>query len=438
MRKLLEELNRDKLLDFLEEYAQSDAKFANALNVRFRKPEYGEELRKIENKIDIALSGASDYRSHDSWGCISVDTGDIIEEIKQRTDQGHTQLAFAETELLYRKLLENFEYQGECKISDEAEHCLDIMSKIADNAVSAEDGEYIFEHCIELSQLEDGKDYGADYEDKLLAIAVKFVTLENRAELEQALAQFDSGWRGEAFKLIRLELVRKFDGEKAANDFVAENLCFPKIREIAFDKAVSRKDFTEGARLCLDALSTESRSYGISPWLYKLLTVYEMMENTEKMVETSQQILFAGDLEYYDKLKSLLMEQKIWDNSYLALLNECASKLHYQQYMDILSKESEYVLLLEQLKMHMDQIYRFGELLAKHYPSDICEIFVMQIKQEAEAAHKREMYRGVCHHILMFTKAEYQAEAADLINELKSAYRRKPAFVDELNQCRVC
>ena len=33
MRKLLERQNKEKLLDFLEEYAEHDAKFANAVNV---------------------------------------------------------------------------------------------------------------------------------------------------------------------------------------------------------------------------------------------------------------------------------------------------------------------------------------------------------------------------------------------------------------------
>jgi len=225
MRELLERQNREKLLDFLVEYAKNDDRFANAVNVRFGKPEFEEELNKIEDAIDYALRDVSDYRTHDSWGCVSINTGDIIGEIRQRASQGHIRLAFAEIELLYRKLLEVFEYQGECEISDEAEYCLDIiMSGIADKAVSEDDKEYIFKRCIELSELDVGKNYGADYEDKLLRIAVKFVTEKNRAELEQALTRCCSGWHEEEFKLVWLELIQKLDGKNAAEDFVAGNL----------------------------------------------------------------------------------------------------------------------------------------------------------------------------------------------------------------------
>jgi hypothetical protein len=69
------------------------------------------------------------------------------------------------------------------------------MSKIAGLAVSPKDKEYIFGKCIELAELEEGKDYGADYEDKLLSIAARFVTPKNREVLENAISRFD-GTRG--------------------------------------------------------------------------------------------------------------------------------------------------------------------------------------------------------------------------------------------------
>jgi len=236
LRKLLEKLSKENLIDFIEEYAVKDVRFANAINVRFGRPEYEEELGKIRNAIDDTLRGVSDYRRHDKWGNAIFDTSGITEEIRQRADQRHTRLAFVEIEMLYRRLLENLEYQGECEISDKAEYCIDIMSEIADKAVSAEDKEYIFTRVIELSELEDGKNYGEDYEDKLLKIAAKFVTWENRAELENALAHFDFKRREEELKLIWLEIIRKTEGEDAAADFIAENLDFPKIRAIALDK----------------------------------------------------------------------------------------------------------------------------------------------------------------------------------------------------------
>ena len=436
MKKFLEKLNTEKLLDFLAEYAANDAKFANAIKVRFEKPKFEEELKKMENAIDNALADTSDYRRNGGWGYISFDTSNIIEEIQQRAEQGHVRLAFAQIGMLYRKLLENFEYQDVCEISDAAEDCLGIMAEIADKAVSEEDKKYIFEHCIELAELEDGKDYGADYEDKLLRIAAKFVTLESRAALEDVLARFDFKWREEEFKLVRLEIIRKLEGEGRADDFIAENLRFPKIREIAFAKAIAGKNFADGERLCFDALSAEKdqQYYGISPWLYKLYSVYEMMENAPKMAAIAEEILLKGNLAYYDKLKTLLEKQAVWGDSYSELLHKCELKLSYTQYMEILAKEKECDLLLEQVKKHTEQVYHYGKLLAEKYPLEICAVFTEQITKDAAAAYGRESYNKVCSRILCFAQAGYQAESIKMINGFKSEYKRKPAFVDELKK----
>ncbi|MCL2009528.1 MAG: hypothetical protein FWG71_03140 [Synergistaceae bacterium] len=437
MRNLLEKLSKEKLIDFMAEYGKSDAKFVNAVNMRFSRPEFETELSKIENKIDSALGGASDYRNRDSWGYMYVNVSDIAAEIKQRVEQGHIKLAFAEIELLYRKLLENFEYQCECEISDEAENCLDMMAETAGKASLSEDKDYIFKRCIELSRLEDGKDYGAEYETQLLGIAAKFVTPENLAELEEALACFGSqGWWEEEFNLIRLEIIRRIKGEDAADSFIAENLQFPKIREIAFEKATSRGSYTEAERLCAGALSEDKRHYGISPWLYKLHSVHEMAGNTAKIAETSEKILLEGDLSYYDKLKSLLLEQAMWKKSYPELLHKCEMKLSYSKYMEILAKEKEHALLLEQVKKHAEQICRYGELLAEKYPIDTCAIFTEQINKEAESAYGRDSYREVCSRVTCFAKAGYKAEAAKMVSDFKLKYKRKPAFVDELKKYR--
>ena len=51
MRQFLEELNREQLLDFPDDYAKSDSRFANAIKVHFCDPGYDEELDKVNNLI---------------------------------------------------------------------------------------------------------------------------------------------------------------------------------------------------------------------------------------------------------------------------------------------------------------------------------------------------------------------------------------------------
>ena len=434
MRELLEGLSKEEIIDFFVEYAGKDAKFTNAINVRFREPDFVEELQKIENIIDHELIGASDYYDHDSWGNIVFSVSSVYSEIRDRTEQGHIRLAFSEAELLYRKLLEVFEYQGECEVSDEAECCLEIMSDIADKAVLDEDKKFIFNICIELANLQDGKDYGADYEDKLLRISAKFVTQENRKELELAVESYKRGWRAQEFAVVCYEIISKLDGGEAGDNYIAENMSFPKIREIAFDRSVLNKNYVEAERLCVQALLDEKQPYGISPWLYRLYSLYELANNMEKMEETSETLLLNGDLTYYDKLKAFRVKRGAWEAYYPELLEKCKLELYTGKYMQILEKEREYALLLDQVKEHKAEIHNYGMLLTEKYPLEIWEIFSEQINKEADSASQRDMYRNVCLRIKRFAEAGYEAKAVGLIDDLRMKYKRKPAFVDELSK----
>jgi hypothetical protein len=433
MRELLERLSKETIINFLLEYAESNTKFANAVSVRFRKPEFDEELCKIEIEIDDALAEVSDYSDRDSWGNINFDVGDIYSEIWERLEQGHIRLAFAEIGLLYSKLLEIFEYQGECEVSDETEYCLKIMSDIADKAVLDEDKAFIFDECIKLADIRDGKDYGADYEDSLLGISARFVTPERRPELERALESYKNSWRGQEFALIEHEIIRKLDGDKAGDGFISKNLHFPKIREMALEKAISSENFSEAETLCIEALSDVKNNYGISPWLYRLYSIYEMTGNTAKMAETAETIFFGGDFQYYDKLKTTRMELGEWDACYPELLIKSKTKLSTGSYMRVLEKESEYALLLGHLKEHPEMVHQFGLSLVEMYPSDVWTIFSGQINKEAEATSSRKMYQSVCARLRKFIEAGYQADVVEIISDLKTKHKRKPAFIDELS-----
>lgn len=433
MRELLENAKPGELFDFLEEYAKRDTAFGNALCVRFAEPDFHAELDKISAKIDSALDGASHYRRQSRWGSICADTSDITSEIEQRVEQGHIRLAFAELEIFYLKLLAVFEYQDECEISDEAESCLWLMSDVAGKAVEASDQEYIYEHCIDLAYVDDGKDCGADYEDKLLSIAVRFVTHDNCAKLEHALSLFETERRIEEFKLIRLTMTKRLDGDDAADAFIAANIMYPKIREIAYTAAMERQNYAEAERLCTDA-TTERNGRGVMPWLRRLYVVYERANEYGKRADTAERILLLGDFSYYDKLKVLLTDSNRWKDTYPVLLEKCAKQLSFAQYMRILSGENELELLIEQLKLHPEQIFDYGAVLAARYEGDVCNIFLAQIDSEAGKAGNRYAYRNVCEHITIFAAAGYAPTAAKLIVDYKLRYKHRPAFVDELEK----
>jgi len=430
--ELLLNIDPDELLDFLAEYAKRDNDFEDALRVRFEEPDEQAELAKLGGKIDTALEDVSRYGRGSRWyDSSSVDTSGISFEIEQRAKQGHVLLAFKSLETMYRKLIEVFEEQEECEIADEVEDCLRRMAEVADQTTVSADQAYIFDCCIALAALEDGKDYGADYEDQLLAISAKFVTQENIQELEEAIALYEEEWSAEDFALIRLTIIRRLEGEQAADAFIATNLRYNKIREIAYEIALQRQDLAQAECLCQNAAG------GDLVWLHRLFAVHELMSDPKKMIDTSRRIVLRGDLNYYDKLKAQLREIGEWDAAYPVLLEDCAQQLSYINYMKVLRGECEFDLLFEQLQAHPEEVYAYGKFLAEEYEGGVRSIYYNQIRREAEKAYGRDSYQVVCRHIENFAQTGFAPVAMTLIEDFMQLYKRKPAFVDELRQTEI-
>ncbi|GHU79789.1 hypothetical protein AGMMS49992_32180 [Clostridia bacterium] len=429
---LLDNITDKQLRDFVTEYAQRNSDFADTLAVRFADPDFDAEVKKIESITACALYGANDYRHRGDWGHIVFDLRKIDDEIEQRTNQGQYRLAFAQAAAAYTKLLEVYEYQEECEISDEAESYINVMTEIAEMVKESSDGEYILNRCIELANDDTARDYGADYQDKFLLIGARFVTVENRETFDSAIAQHSSGWRGGVFALIELTVIKRLDGESAAKAFIKENLQFDEIRKIAYNDAMSCNDYENAAQLCLTA--PENHYWQAPNWKIMLYNTYEAAGNTKAMAETAESMVLSGNLDYYDKLKSIHKKLGDWDAAYPNILVQCKTHISSSLYMQVLSKENEFALLLEQVQSNPHNVYTYGAQLASQYSDAIYSIFITEIGKEAARANNRKDYAAVCGRIKTFRNAGFMEEAGTLICEYKIKYVRRPAFVDELKK----
>ena len=438
MRDLLETIAPDALLDFLEEYARHDPKFDNAVHVRFAQPDFHDVLDKISVSVDTALAGVSDWDTHDRWGYVSVDTSDILFEVEQRVKRGHIRLAFAALEILYTKLLENLEYQSECELSMEAEDCLKRMEDVCAQAAGTSDRAYIFDRCIALTDLGVGKGYGADYEDKLLAMAARFVTYENRPQLEEALSRCESENGARDLALIRLDILQRLDGAKAADTFIEAHLDIEPIRKIAVERAIEQPDYARAETLCADFIRQHddgSTWRWPKDWYTLMFSVHEKSGDIEKQSVLARKLLLEKhEYSYYAVLKKLLAEHGGWEKEYPPLREQCAGCLPGNLYMQMLREENETALLLAEVQKEQGAIFTYGAFLAESYPAESYCIYWDEIKKQSERASSRGAYQEVCKKVLLLADAGGIEDARALIGLLRQRNARRPAFLDELKQ----
>lgn len=156
----------------------------------------------------------------------------------KHAQKGKIRLAFTELEILFRKLQDYYEYQEECEIDDECGYCIMKMADIADAATDPHDKEFIFERCIGMCGPNAAESYGADFDYRLLKIAISFINQGNRHGFEDVLKHHDKGWDSGKYMLVWLDAILRLDGESAANAYVYENLGYDELREIAYKDAV--------------------------------------------------------------------------------------------------------------------------------------------------------------------------------------------------------
>jgi hypothetical protein len=148
-------------------------------------------------------------------------------------------------------------------------------------------------------------------------------------------------------------------------------------------------------------------------------------------------LIHKKDTSYYAILKSLLIEQGTWDKAYQPLLVRLSRSLPYDLYMSILSKEGEIDKLMGELREHPSMVFHYGKQLSIDFPSEIFAICLNLIRGQAAESSYRKMYKDVCTNIRKLFDFGGVSEVANIIEELKGKYPRRPAMIDELEKLAV-
>jgi hypothetical protein len=81
-------------------------------------------------------------------------------------------------------------------------------------------------------------------------------------------------------------------------------------------------------------------------------------------------------------------------------------------------------------------IENYAEKLVKPYKEDVIEIYKTFIQSAARTSSNRRDYQGVCQMIKRYKKIAGKPKQVEVINELMGLYKKRPAFIDELEKIK--
>ena len=235
-------------------------------------------------------------------------------------------------------------------------------------------------------------------------------------------------------KEIIYNLIKTFDGDDAAHNFVWENLDYDNFRDIAINLSMTKKEYRTVIKLCTDIPKTDDiDSVRLFKWKNDLLEAYRQMGDTANEKIVLEDLIIQGKTEYYDDLKKLYSDDEWKDELELIIEMLKDEKSLIQKYLEILILENKQDLIVEcclENPEHILNVYNNLDILNKRLLHERFEEYIMRL---AENANTRSDYKIICEILGELEKKCNKSLSDQIITELRDKYSRKTAFIEELN-----
>jgi hypothetical protein len=156
---------------------------------------------------------------------------------------------------------------------------------------------------------------GWDWHYAMLDIAVELTKSDKEAKQIHALLDeikpnsTDWDWDMQEAQRIRVDLIRKIEGEDKASEFLEKNISNSDFRKEIIEKAIKDKDYNKAIILSKDGITIdETEKPGLAnDWRDYLLRVYIILNDTENIIRIARFLFLDSNREkkgYFDILRN--------------------------------------------------------------------------------------------------------------------------------------
>lgn len=421
---LLNDLSKEELIAIILRHANEDNLFEDRLFIQFAPDNETDNFKpRIEETIDIYA---------DSSGFVSYyEMPDLVEGLSliltaiQTIKDVETSLEAA-LYLLTKsiKLLGNSDdSSGELGyLIDEIYACITEIA--LDEPYDSLQIFHLIHQAAKAKYLSEWWNYRID----LLNIALIFKELP---EARQLLAQTIELYLGspdlsDYYKEDLMKIKYKLLPVSEQLPFLKRNLQYDGLRELLVEELMNKQGYQEVIDVALEGEKLHQNTYPgrVNQWKQKRFAAYEALGRVAEQRRLAEELLLAGNFDYYLKLKQLP------GFDYPDILKKTENRV----YLNIIDYEKDLPRLMAFVQKYTGYIGDYVHLLGKVYPDEVAEIYQRRIISEASIADSRPRYREICQLIRKYQQFAEPNEAAGLISELQATYKRRPAFMDELSK----
>mgnify|MGYP003667322115 CR=1 FL=1 len=288
----------------------------------------------------------------------------------------------------------------------------------------------------------DKKTHGWGYETNFIDILIP-VSETNKHKEELLDAIYDIGIDRHTIQLYNI--IKKFDGEKAAKAFVIEHKALPEFRAILFDEFMENKDY-EAAKQCMyEGIKVNEESRGIViNWIENLLAIAEITNDKNLAIKSAKSLflnlrfrVYPNEVDYYEILKSQYTAEA-WKIEWPLLVEKTNDKATLEE---IYFRENQLDLLFESISEKQDFYYGPNHLNFNHhhiavllpkYNEPFEQLLKSRIVDYIDVYKGKNYYKEVCTTLIAFKKQGLDING--IIIFLKENYHRRPSLMGRLHE----
>ncbi len=447
VKELLKTISHKELIEFVQQNSKKDKKFRNYFLASFGHLSQNQSKEFYQKQIHSILQSAAGRDGWIDWSDMKYvvnTTQPFLENAKKYLTNTNFENVFLISTALLEEMTEAFEYGDDSNgdLGYFIESAMELLSKLTQEKLPKDLKERIFEYCI--STFKQKLFEGWDWHLGMLHIACKLIDKESDANIIlDCLESVNGDYERERAQCFKLDLLRRFKGEKEVDEYINKHISNPSIRKKEIEKSFENNNFEKVIQLSEDGIKCDKKDKPglVKVWCNWLLKVAQTQKNTSKIIEYSRFLFinnFHPEQDYYQILKETIENEK-WHPFLEEIIKEITPKNRWtytELVRKIYIKEEWWDRLFMMLKQNlsMQNIEQNEQYLSKEYSSELIELYSERITSYVEKYIGRNHYQTACRYLRRMKKLGGNEQVNELIELFRKQYPKRKALIDELSR----
>ena len=390
IRTVLEDQNKEKLVDYLIELAARYPEVSQDILCNFTpvsSPKYSEQYRHLIHSSLNSYSDRDGYINEEDIDEALRGAEKVIDKAADLINTGEWRQALELCFCVLEELIPVLEYNEDCydHISTTLHDALVTIGEIDFGALPEGEKYEFFEIILSKSQQKAFDSYDEEWRLDLIDICSTFADTPSRiATLEKyLLAILDNDpelwdYKGEKVAHIRYQL-KEAVSEEQGNAFIEEHIRFPSFREMAIRNAMNMKDYTRVEQLAREGEMNSDSYFFTLKWREFRYQAYKQSRQLEKQRKLGMEYILQdkdhSSFQYYMEMKATYQPDQ-WCRIYPVILGQIKPKQYCSLYPSILIEEGETEKLMNYVRESpSNRISLYYQHLVPDFQSEVNKIF---------------------------------------------------------------